>query len=118
MGAVSSIIKSIDPAKPIMADMQAQIDIIYDLGMTHAESQENKIMQSLRTASTQENKTIAVGNILTIIKEVKATTSTDPGTIVDNISQGVQSIVSGDVAKGVTNIILQGMSVLLGKGQA
>jgi hypothetical protein len=118
MGAVSSIIEGLDKSNAKMHEASAQVDILYELARTKALVLEGMSMEQLRTAGSKESQTVPISKILSCIREVKATCGSDVGQQVDKITAAVNSIVGGEVAKGVASVVTSGLQMLIGESHA
>lgn len=65
----------------------------------------NELKTYIRTAGTDENKSIPVTDILSDFLEVRVTTSGSMGDIVKKVSESIKKMMAGNILEGVTSLI-------------
>lgn len=120
MGALKSIIQSVDSTPSTTKDIKETLHLLYDLSESKASGFETMISDSLRTAGTRENPTFPITLVNGTHKEIRVTTSTTPNQdITKGIGDALSNILTGskeNIIGGLTSIINAGLTVLLGAG--
>lgn len=124
MAQIRSVIQSFDTSNEEGKLAKESVEILTKLGEAKLELFEIQIRESLRTAGSEDNKTIPIESIIGDMSEVRAFTSTTVNNMVDKVQELLNSLV-GDggiepskLIKGVASVISKGLGMFLGENQA
>jgi hypothetical protein len=107
--SISSAIKSIDGGDASSQETRDTLNALYALGSS-------RIDTAYSTAvSDRGNVYAGISKILLRKQSIVCKTSTDTNAIVDGIKDSVGNLISGQVLDGVTDLIRNGLNVVLGQ---
>ncbi|MDE6025023.1 MAG: hypothetical protein K2G45_06195 [Lachnospiraceae bacterium] len=118
MSVVRDIIAKADSTPGMTAEIKETLNLLYELSKQKADSFENQIMTSLRTAGTVENQTVPTKFKIGSHQEIRVTTQNTPnGDIIKGIGGALKTILTGtkdNVIDGLTDLINSSLTVILG----
>jgi hypothetical protein len=107
--SISAAIKSIDGGDASSQETRDTLNALYALGQSRIDT------AYAEAVSDRGNMYAGISKILLRKQSIVCKTSTDTNAIVDGIKDSVGNLISGQVLDGVTDLIRNGLNVVLGQ---
>jgi hypothetical protein len=120
MAVLKNAIKSLDPAPDKKTELTLLLNLLSELCEQKVTEFTMKIDHDLRTAGSEENRSIPITEILAKHTEYRAYVASDAGKIATEVSSAVKKFISGgshDIVDGVASLVTTGIEAIIGAGQ-
>lgn len=121
MGAIRKVIESFDNSSELGQAQRELVENLAKLAESKAEFFELDISTSLRTAASEDNKTIPVEAVLATTTQTHAFTAQSVAGIPDAVTKSLRSFVSGTaegIITGIGALLSEAVTTFLGSGDA
>lgn len=121
MAVLRKAIEALDPAPDKKKQLTLALSLLSELCEQKVNEFTKGIETNLRTAGTNENRTIPVTEILANHTEYRAYVSDDAGKIATEVADAIKKFIAGgsdNIVDGVAGIVTTGIQAILGGGIA
>jgi hypothetical protein len=119
MSVLKKAIETFDPAQEKRNEIETALNLLFELAQAKCENQEKTIVQSLRTAGTEDNATIPISQILSSQYDIRCYVDSDSTKIEQEAITAVRGFISGgsdNVVNGIAILLAAGINTLLASG--
>lgn len=119
MAFLKNAINALDPAPDKKTELTLALNLLFELAQQKNDSFQNAIKENLRTAGTENNRSVPVKEILAWHKETRAYVKADAGALVDKVTDAVRDFISGgadNIVTGIGKLVTTGLEAIIGSG--
>lgn len=119
MAILKNAIKAFDPAPEKKNEVEKILTLLFELAESKTDNFKKEIVQSLRTAGTEENPTIPVTQVLRFQADTRAYTVEDSAKIINEATLAIKGFIQGgaeNIVNGIGNLLGTAVNALLGSG--
>jgi hypothetical protein len=119
MAVLKNAINALDPAPDKTKEITLLLNLLSELSEQKVAMFTERIETDLRTAGTQENRTVPVTEILANHTEYRAYVKQDAGKIAGEVSGAMKKFLaggSGQILDGIAGLVTTGLEAIIGAG--
>jgi hypothetical protein len=120
MAVLKNAIKALDPAPDEKKEITLLLSLLSELCEQKVTEFSMEIDHDLRTAGSEENRSVPITEIIAKHKEYRAYVSNDAGKIATDVANAVKKFVAGgsdNIIDGIASLVTTGIEAILGAGQ-